>query len=128
MIKEPHARKMVTLKHLAVGSFDWEGSDDQARIERNIFLREGQEPWEALRFCKNRNGRHNRVHLVIREGDFVELFRSAVQNGVFAEETLQSMRNILGERRDCFREVIGLSADGKLAAGIDSELYGDDPA
>src|ERR1700690_664132 len=128
MKKSSHSKKMVTLKHIAVGAFDWEDGHDQARIERNLFLRDGGEQWEALRFCKNRNGRHNRVHLVIKEGDFVNLFRSAVENGVFSEETLQGMRNILGERRDPFREVIGSASDGKLALDVDSQLYGDDPA
>jgi len=115
--------KMVTVERRAVGSFNWE-PDEQARIERNVFVRDG-EIWEALRFCKNKNGRHNRVHLVITERDFVELFRSAVQNGVFHQDTIEQMRNVLGARGDPFQDVIGLGADGTLATNIDSELYGE---
>jgi hypothetical protein len=103
--------RIVTLKHLAVGAFDWEG-----------------EPWEALRFGKNRNGRHNRVRLVIKEGDFVDWFRSAVGNGVFGETTPCDLRGVLGEKRDSFHDVIGAASDGKLTANIDSQLYGDEPA
>jgi hypothetical protein len=120
--------KMVTIEQRAVGVFDW-GEDEQARIERNVFAQNG-EIREALRFCKNRNGRHNRVHLVIEERDFVDLFRSAVQNGVFQEETLQKLRGIVDQRRDPLLEVIGSCAgsDGKLAENIDDELYGENPA
>ena len=127
MKKDRISTKMVTLRHLAVGHHKWEDSPDEARIERNVFLRDG-ESWEALRFCKNRNGRHNRVHLVIDEESFVDLFRSAVENGVFGEKTLQDLRGILGQKRDSFQDVIGMTEDGKLTAGIDSELYGEEPA
>lgn len=120
--------KMVTIEQRAVGVFNW-GDDEQARIERNVFAQDG-EIREALRFCKNRNGRHNRVHLVIEERDFIDLFRSAVQNGVFQEETLQKLRGIVDQRRDPLLEVIGSStgSDGKLAENIDDELYGENPA
>lgn len=120
--------KMVTIEQRAVGVFNW-GDNDQARIERNVFAQDG-EIREALRFCKNRNGRHNRVHLVIEEKDFVDLFRSAVQNGVFQEETLQKLRGIVNQRPDPLLEVIGscTSSDGKLAENIDDELYGENPA
>ncbi|MGC2734478.1 MAG: hypothetical protein WA212_11340 [Candidatus Acidiferrales bacterium] len=120
--------KMVTIEQRAVGVFNW-GQDEQARIERNVFAQDG-EIREALRFCKNRNGRHNRVHLVIEERDFVDLFRSAVQNGVFQEETLQKLRGIVDQRRDPLLEVIGscTGSDGKLAENIDDELYGEYPA
>jgi hypothetical protein len=120
--------KMVTIEQRAVGVFDW-GQDEQARIERNVFAQDG-EIREALRFCKNRNGRHNRVHLVIEERDFVDLFRSAVQNGVFQEETLQKLRGIMDHRRDPLLEVIGscTGSDGKLAENIEDELYGENPA
>jgi hypothetical protein len=116
--------KMVTVQHCAVGKFDWDESE-QARIERNVFALNGK-TWEGLRFCKNRNGRHNRVHLVIEEKNFVELFRDAVKNGVFGQETLQQLRSMLEQRSDPFLDVIGTGADGKLSAAIDSELYGDD--
>ncbi|MGA7914536.1 MAG: hypothetical protein WCA00_04815 [Candidatus Acidiferrales bacterium] len=120
--------KMVTIEQRAVGVFNW-GEDEQARIERNVFAQDG-EIREALRFCKNRNGRHNRVHLVIEERDFVDLFRSAVQNGVFQEETLRKLRGIVDQRRDPLLEVIGscTGSDGKLAENIDDELYGENPA
>jgi hypothetical protein len=120
--------KMVTIEQRAVGVFNW-GDDEQARIERNVFAQDG-EIREALRFCKNRNGRHNRVHLVIEERDFVDLFRSAVQNGVFQEETLQKLRGIVNQRRDPLLDVIGslTGSDGKLAENIDDELYGENPA
>jgi hypothetical protein len=120
--------KMITIEQRAVGVFNWD-ADEQARIERNVFAQDG-EIREALRFCKNRNGRHNRVHLVIEEKDFVDLFRSAVQNGVFQEETVQKLRGILEQRRDPLLEVIGTctGGDGKLAENIDEELYGENPA
>ncbi|HTW25213.1 MAG TPA: hypothetical protein VMD78_16545 [Candidatus Baltobacteraceae bacterium] len=118
--------KMVTIEQKAVGFLDWD-EKEQARIERNVFLRNGQ-LWEGLRFCKNRNGRHNRVHLVIKEADFVDLFQSAVENGVFEKETLERLRGILEQRRDPFLDVIGSTADGKLAADVDDELYGESPA
>jgi hypothetical protein len=120
--------KMITIEQRAVGVFNWD-ADQQARIERNVFAQDG-EIREALRFCKNRNGRHNRVHLVIEEKDFIDLFRSAVQNGVFQEETVQKLRGILEQRRDPLLDVIGTctGGDGKLAENIDEELYGENPA
>jgi hypothetical protein len=116
--------KMVTVEQRAVGKFDWD-EEEQARIERNVVALGGK-TWEALRFCKNRNGRHNRVHLVIEEKNFPALFRSAVENGVFSEDTLQELRAALGERKDPFLEVIGSGADGHLAKKIDADLYGDE--
>ncbi len=120
--------KMITIEQRAVGVFNWD-ADEQARIERNVFAQDG-EIREALRFCKNRNGRHNRVHLVIEEKDFIDLFRSAVQNGVFQEETVQKLRGILEQRRDPLLQVIGTltGGDGKLTENIDEELYGENPA
>jgi hypothetical protein len=120
--------KMITVEQRAVGTFDWDETE-QARIERNLCALNGRS-WEALRFCKNKNGRHNRVHLVIEEDKFVELFRSAVENGVFSEATIRDMRNILERRRDRdpFLDVIGTTGDGTLSANIDDELYGEDHA
>jgi hypothetical protein len=121
-------KKMVTIEQRAVGTFDWPGTaHEQARIERNLFALNGRS-WEALRFCKNKDGRHNRVHLVIEQENFVELFRSAVENGVFSEDSLHSLRAILERRRDPFLDVIGIGGNGKLARGIDEELYGKDSA
>jgi|SRR5271156_3539745 len=122
----PQNKKMTTVEQRAVGTFDWDGSE-QARIERNVFALNGKTR-EALRFCKNRDGRHNRVHLVIEEENFVELFRDAVKNGVFSPETLKGLRIALGEERDPFLDVIGIGADGNLTRDIDDELYGDDSA
>lgn len=118
--------KMFTIERRAVGVFDW-GDHDQARIERNLFALDG-DTWEALRFCKNRNGRHNRVHLVIGETDFVQLFRDAVRKGVFHQATLDQLREILEQRQDPFLDVIGAGEDGKLTEGIEEELYGENPA
>jgi hypothetical protein len=118
------SKKMVTVQQRAVGTFNTD-EQQQARIERNLFALEGRS-WEALRFCKNKNGRHNRVHLVIEEAHFVELFRDAVNNGVFSEEAIQRLRNILENRSDPFLEVIGTTGDGTLAKDIDVELYGED--
>jgi hypothetical protein len=119
-------QKMVTVEQRAVGTFDW-NDIEQARIERNLFAFDG-EVTEKLRFCKNRNGRHNRVHLVIEESGFVELFASAVKNGVFSEPAIRRLRDILDQRRDPLLEVIGTTGDGKLSSEIDKELYGDSPA
>jgi hypothetical protein len=118
--------KMVTVEQRAVGTFKWNDSD-QARIERSLFAFDGGVT-EKLRFCKNRNGRHNRVHLVIEEENFVKLFRSAVENGVFSEASIRGMREVLLTRHDPFLDVIGTTGDGKLSAGIDEELYGESPA
>ncbi|HKS81391.1 MAG TPA: hypothetical protein VJR23_07775 [Candidatus Acidoferrales bacterium] len=115
--------KMVTVEHRAVGSFDWENSE-QARIERNLVALNGR-TWEALRFCKHKNGRHNRVHLVIEEENFVELFRSALENHVFSERAVEAFRGMLSDKRDPFLSVIGSTGDGNLSAGIDDDLYGD---
>ena len=113
--------KMNTLKHMAVGVLQWpEG--EEARIESNLFEVDG-ETFEALRFCKNRTGRHNRVHLVVREPEFVSLFQEAVKNGVFGQETLDRVRAVLAGESDPFLDVIGIGTDGKLAENIDEELY-----
>jgi hypothetical protein len=117
--------KMITVERRAVGSYRW-NEHDEARIERNLFAQD-DETWEGLRFCKNRNGRHNRVHLVIGEDEFVDLFRSAVENGVFRQKTLDRLRAILSGERDPMLDVIGIASDGKLADGIDSDLYGKSP-
>ena len=114
--------KMFTVEQRAVGSFHWD-EEEEARIERNLFALEG-DTWEALRFCKNRNGRHNRVHLVIGESEFVELFRDAVEKGVFHRHTLERLRAVLAPAPDPLLEVIGSVSDGKLATGIDDEIYG----
>lgn len=113
--------KMVTVEQRAVGSFRWD-ERDEARIERNLFAHHG-DTWEGLRFCKNRNGRHNRVHLVIGEADFVALFRDAVQKGVFHQETLDELRAILIQQRDPILDVIGISKDGRLSQSLDDDLY-----
>ena len=115
--------KMLTLEQRAVGRYQW-SEQDEARIERNLFALNG-ETWEALRFCKNRNGRHNRVHLVIGEREFVELFRDAVEKGVFQPETLDQLRTILLGKRDPLEEVIGMVQSGQLTKDLDSELYGE---
>ncbi len=131
------SEKMVTLDRRAAGVYRW-NARDEARIERNLVAFEG-ETFEALRFCKNRDGRHNRVHLVIREAEFVHLFRSAAEKGVFSETTLQQFRDVVehvlnkgvsdqGDRGDPFLQVIGIGEDGRLAQGIDEELYGEEPA
>jgi hypothetical protein len=117
--------KMVTLEQRAVGTYNWPDDDgNQARIERNLFAFEGT-TWEALRFCKHHNGRHNRVHLVIGEDDFVNLFRDAIKNDVFHPRTLNALRLILEQKKDPFLDVIGVASDGELSRSIDSDLYGD---
>lgn len=115
--------KMITLEQRAVGSYNWD-EHDEARIERNLFALNG-DTWEGLRFCKNRDGRHNRVHLVIGEAEFVDLFRDAVAKGVFHPETIEQFRDILGVKQDPLLEVIGMAQDGRLTKEIDGELYGD---
>ena len=127
--------KMRTVKQIAVGKLRRRGRQE-ARIERNIFECNG-EVFEALRFCKNKNGRHVRVHLVVREGEFVELFRDAVEHKVFAKKTLLRLLSVLEQTQpqkgapsadpdaDPFLAVIGICEDGHLTEGIDEELYGD---
>lgn len=132
--------KMETLKYLRVGELDLESGGDVARIERNLFATEDGETFEALRFCKNRHGRHNRVHLVIKEGAFVALLEDAINKGVFHDEMLDRLYEFLQRRRKAEQspgaeaprnpllEVIGIGSDGSLAQGIDEELYGENPA
>jgi len=117
--------KMSRVEEKAVGVCRLD-EQNEGRIERNIFARDG-EAWEALRFCKNKNGRHNRVHLVLDEENFVALFQDAVKNGVFHQETLDRLKMIL-ERRDPFLDVIGIGSDGTLSEGLDADLYGENPA
>lgn len=117
--------KMSCVEQKAVGVCRLD-DHNEGRIERNVFAVNGS-TWEALRFCKNKDGRHNRVHLVLDEENFVDLFQDAVRNGVFHQETLDRLKIIL-ERRDPFLEVIGIGSDGKLSEGLDEELYGENPA
>ena len=116
--------KMITIEQRAVGTYEW-NPHEQARIERNLFAQNG-EVWEALRFCKNRDGRHNRVHLVIGEREFVQLFQDAVKNNVFHRETVEQLRAVLEPQRDPFLDAIGIcKGDGTLTENIDEELYGE---
>jgi len=117
--------KMITLERRAVGVCHLDGHNE-GRIERNLFHANGT-TWEALRFCKNKDGQHNRVHLVLDEGKFVDLFADAVRNGVFHQQTIERMKVIL-EGRDPFLDVIGIGSDGTLSQNIDEELYGEKPA
>lgn len=116
--------KMSTIEQRAVGSCQLD-EHNQGRIERNLFNANGK-TWEALRFCKNKDGQHNRVHLVLEEDKFVELFADAVKNGVFHELTIARLQAIL-DRRDPFLEVIGSISDGTLSQNIDDELYPERP-
>jgi hypothetical protein len=115
--------KMITIEQRAVGSYHWDDRDE-ARIERNLFALNG-DTWEGLRFCKNRNGRHNRVHLVIGEDEFIDLFRDAVAKGVFHRPTLERLRAILSNESDPLLDVIGVAEDGRLTQSIDEDLYGE---
>jgi hypothetical protein len=117
--------KMNTIEHRAVGCCELD-EHNQGRIERNLFQVNGT-TWEALRFCKNKDGEHNRVHLVLDENKFVQLFEDAVKNGVFHQQTIDRLKMVL-ERRDPFLEVIGIGSDGTLSQNIDEELYGKNPA
>ena len=118
--------KMSTIENRAVGTCQLDDRNE-GRIERNLFAVNGG-TWEALRFCKNKDGQHNRVHLVIDEEKFVELFRSAVKNGVFGPRTLGELMVIMNEIPDPFLTAIGSISDGTLSQNIDEELYGDDLA
>ena len=118
--------KMNTIEQRAVGSCQLD-EHNQGRIERNLFQVNGT-TWEGLRFCKNKDGQHNRVHLVLDEDKFVELFADAVKNGVFTPPALGKLMAILAEVPDPFLSVIGSISDGTLSQNIDEELYGDDPA
>jgi hypothetical protein len=117
--------KMNTIEQRAVGACQLD-EHNEGRIERNLFNVNGT-TWEALRFCKNKDGQHNRVHLVIDEDKFVELFRDAVKNGVFRLRTLGELRMILEDLRDPFLDVIGSISDGTLSQDIDEELYPERP-
>jgi hypothetical protein len=114
--------KMSTVEQRAVGSCQLD-QHNEGRIERNLFAADGK-TWEALRFCKNKDGQHNRVHLVLEEEKFVQLFADAVKNGVFHQRTIERLKIAL-ERRDPFLEVIGIGSDGALSQNIDEDLYGE---
>jgi hypothetical protein len=116
---------MNTIEQRAVGVCHLD-DHNEGRIERNLFQVNGT-TWEGLRFCKNKDGQHNRVHLVLGEDKFIELFEDAIKNGVFRPQTIARLRMLL-EQRDPFLEVIGIAADGTLSQNIDEELYGEDPA
>ena len=118
--------KMNTMQQRAVGVCQLD-EQNQARIEKNLFSVNGN-TWEALRFCKHKNGRHNRVHLVLDEDAFVKLFGDAVKNGVFSPKTLGALMAILQDVEDPFLKVIGSISDGTLSENIDEELYGENPA
>src|ERR1700677_1846387 len=90
-------------------------------------LRSRRRYLEGLRFCKNRDGRHNRVHLVISEDEFIDLFRDAVEKGVFRAKTLDRLRSILTKQRDPFLDVIGIMEGDNIADSIDEDLYGEKP-
>lgn len=117
--------KMNTIEQRAVGACKLD-EHNEGRIERNLFQVNGT-TWEALRFCKNKDGQHNRVHLVLGEDKFVELFADAVKNGVFSPETLGKLMVILGVIPDPFLSVIGSISDGTLSQNIDEELYPERP-
>ena len=89
--------KMNTIEQRAVGVCNLD-EHNEARIERNLFNANGT-TWEALRFCKNKDGQHNRVHLVLDENKFVELFEDAIKNGVFHQHTIGSFEDGLGAPR-----------------------------
>jgi hypothetical protein len=128
--KNTASEKMTTVEQRAVGVHRW-NSADEARIERNLVAYKG-ETFESIRFCKNRSGRHLRVHLVVREDEFVELFRDAARNGVFAPETLRLLAEISEHAAgtspygsaDPVLAVAGIGEDGTLTQNIDEELYG----
>jgi|SRR5271168_1284545 len=125
--------KMKTIKQIAVGTLQ-RRPGQEARIERNLFECDG-ETFEALRFCKNKNGRHVRVHLVVDEEEFVELFTDAVRKGVFGEATLLALMDMLKdrsngvsqegrpERQAPFAGITGLFEDGTLTRDMDGALY-----
>jgi hypothetical protein len=65
--------------------------------------------------------------LVIGEQEFVDLFRDAVEKGVFHQSTLERLRAILTDEPDPLLEVIGIAQDGHLTEAIDDDLYGQEP-
>jgi hypothetical protein len=131
---------MRTLKHIRVGELDLKNGGDVARIERNLFANVNGEVFEALRFCKRHNGRHNRVHLIVKDHEFAELFVAAYEQNVFSPETIARVLETLQRglrdrkrrgraRRNPLFDVIGIcKGDGTLAGDIDGFLYGKYPA
>ncbi len=122
---------MITIEQRAVGVYKW-NSAEEARIERNLFAFKG-DTWEGIRFCKNRRGRHLRVHLVVQEDEFVELFRDAVQKGVFTDAALRQLADISNQvarsssaegETDPVLAAAGIGEDGTLTQNIDRVLYG----
>jgi hypothetical protein len=130
LTRKPQKQKMITLSQLAVGTYRW-NQREEARLERNVFAFEGR-TFEALRFCKYKNGRHTRVHLVISRDEFLELFQSAAENGVFEADDLERIGAICRAERERrasdsnpLLDVIGIGGDGTLSQNIDEQLYGE---
>jgi len=87
---------MRTLKVVSYGEYQWNGPGHAARIERaRVFYSWDDKAREVLKFCYLKGGRHARTHLTIKQDDFVELFRSAVENKVFDPGVINRMRRIL---------------------------------
>jgi hypothetical protein len=103
--------KRNTIQQRAVGVRHL-NEHNEGRLERNPFHVECT-TWEALRFCKNKDGPHSFLLLVLDEDKFVEPFEDAVNNSAFPLQSIDRLKMVLG-RRDPFLDGIGIVSDGAL--------------
>jgi hypothetical protein len=92
-------RTMRTMEILCHGEHSWRtppDPDNAARIElvKVIFSNE-RRARDLLKFCYLKDGRHARTHLTIDPEEFVELFQSAVEAGVFPADVLKELFKVL---------------------------------
>ena len=90
------ANSMRTIEVVNYGEHQWDGPEHAARIERaRVIYSNRDRVEEVLKFCYLKAGRHARTHLTIDQEDFVELFKSAVENNVFKPEVIKRLRKVL---------------------------------
>lgn len=98
--KKDEPRTMRTLRILRYGEHSWRTPADPgnaARIELvSIIFSNERHARDLLKFCYLKDGRHARTHLTIDPEEFVELFRSAVEEGVFSKDVLKGLARAIG--------------------------------
>ena len=95
------AKTMRTIEIIKFGELPWKkDSSHAARIERvKVLFSNEDRTRELLKFCYVKNDRHARTHLTIDQDDFVDLFRSAVEEDVFSPKVLKGLAKVLSEKR-----------------------------
>jgi hypothetical protein len=89
-------RTMRTIEVVSYGEHQWRGPEHAARIERaRVLFSDKNRVKEVLKFCYLKGGRHARTHLTIDPEEFVDLFQSAVEAGVFPADVLKELFKVL---------------------------------